>query len=255
MTSLTILLLGSLMVATAFLSGLFGMAGGMILIGVLLALLPVPAAMVLHAVTQMASNGWRAVLWRRHVVWRTVAAYVCGCAIAFAVWSVWRYVPSKPVTYVFLGLTPFAARLIPIERRPDPEKPLHGVACGLSCMTLMLLTGVAGPLIDTFFLGGRMDRRQLIATKAVCQVVGHGVKLVYFGGIVAGAASIDPLLAAMAIAASMLGTTLSRRFLEMMTDAQFRIWAGRLLTVMASYYLVYGVYLFATASATAEAAG
>ena len=35
------------MFATAFLSGIFGMAGGMILIGILLALLPLPAAMAL----------------------------------------------------------------------------------------------------------------------------------------------------------------------------------------------------------------
>src|SRR4051812_50194288 len=56
--------LGALMVATAFLSGLFGMAGGMILIGVLLMLMPLPTAMGLHAITQMASNGWGAFLWR-----------------------------------------------------------------------------------------------------------------------------------------------------------------------------------------------
>jgi hypothetical protein len=37
MTPLLIAALGLLMVATAFLSGLFGMAGGLILIGVLLA--------------------------------------------------------------------------------------------------------------------------------------------------------------------------------------------------------------------------
>jgi uncharacterized membrane protein YfcA len=42
------------MVATAFLSGIFGMAGGLILIGVLLVILPVPEAMMLHGVTQMA---------------------------------------------------------------------------------------------------------------------------------------------------------------------------------------------------------
>ena len=51
--------LGAVMVATAFLSGLFGMAGGLILAGVLLAVLPLPAAMALHAVTQIASNLWR----------------------------------------------------------------------------------------------------------------------------------------------------------------------------------------------------
>ena len=38
---------------TSFISGILGMAGGMILMGVLLALLPLPTAMVLHGVTQM----------------------------------------------------------------------------------------------------------------------------------------------------------------------------------------------------------
>jgi uncharacterized membrane protein YfcA len=53
-----ILAIGSVMVATAFLSGIFGMAGGLILIGILLVLLPLPEVMALHTVTQMASNGY-----------------------------------------------------------------------------------------------------------------------------------------------------------------------------------------------------
>ena len=40
--------LAASIIATSFLSGLFGMAGGMVLMGLLLVLLPVPAAMVLH---------------------------------------------------------------------------------------------------------------------------------------------------------------------------------------------------------------
>src|ERR1700682_975546 len=76
MTPLMIAALGLLMVATAFLSGLFGMAGGLILIGVLLTLMPLPSAMVLHAITQMASNCWRAFLWRRPIRRRAVG----GCA-------------------------------------------------------------------------------------------------------------------------------------------------------------------------------
>ena len=107
MTPLLTLFLGLIMLATAFLSGLFGMAGGMILIGILLALLPLPAAMVLHAVTQMASNGWRAVLWRHHIAWAPVLSNFLGAALALLVWSLWRYVPSKPLTLIFLGLTPF----------------------------------------------------------------------------------------------------------------------------------------------------
>nr|MBP8248004.1 hypothetical protein [Phenylobacterium sp.] len=48
--------------ATATLSGVFGMAGGLILMGVLTALLPVPAALAIHGLVQMASNASRIVL-------------------------------------------------------------------------------------------------------------------------------------------------------------------------------------------------
>ena len=50
---------------TSFLGGIFGMIGGLVLMGVLLLFLPVPAAMTLHAITQMTANGWRALVWRR----------------------------------------------------------------------------------------------------------------------------------------------------------------------------------------------
>jgi uncharacterized membrane protein YfcA len=110
-------------------------------------------------------------------------------------------------------------------------------------MALMLLTGVSGPLVDTFFLGGRLDRREIVATKAVCQVIGHGAKLAYFGGIVDGAAGVDPTMALLAVACSMAGTTAARRLLEAMTDLQFRLWANRLITAIACCYILQGLVL------------
>jgi len=231
------------MLGTAFLSGIFGMAGGMILVGVLLALLPVPDAMMLHGVTQMASNGWRALLWCRYVSWRAVAAYLLGCAIALALWSLARYVPSKPVALLLLGLTPFVVRLAPAGYRPDPESARQGALYGTLCMTLILLTGVAGPLIDTFFLGGKLDRRQIVATKSMCQIFGHGAKLIYFGAVIDQAASVDPLVAGLAIACSMIGTTLAAKVLLAMTDAQYRTWANRIITALAGYYVAHGAVL------------
>ena len=52
--------LAAVAVVTSFISGIFGMAGGMLLIGFLLVFLPVPVAMVFHGVIQIAANGWRA---------------------------------------------------------------------------------------------------------------------------------------------------------------------------------------------------
>jgi uncharacterized protein len=88
----------------------------------------------------------------------------------------------------------------------------------------------------------------VVATQANCQVVSHLTKLIYFGGIVDQAATLDPMLAVVAIAASMLGTTLARRILEAMSDAQFRIWANRLITSVAGYYILYGSWLWFTRS-------
>jgi uncharacterized protein len=245
MTPLLIATLCAAMVGTSFLSGIFGMAGGLILIGILLALLPLQDAMVLHGVTQMASNGWRGLLWRRHVRWRTVAAYAGGCAIALAAWSFTRYVPDKPMALLLLGLTPFAARLVPASLRPDPERAAHGALYGVICMTLMLLTGVTGPLLDTFFLGGKLDRREIVASKATCMVFSHAMKLVYFGGVIDQTGSVDPVMAGLAIAASMAGTSLAARVLEALTDQQFRVWANRIITAICSYYVMHGAVLLA----------
>ncbi|MFL6790056.1 MAG: TSUP family transporter [Bradyrhizobium sp.] len=243
MSPLLVATLGVLMVATAFLSGLFGMAGGLILIGVLLTILPLPSAMVLHAITQMASNGWRAFVWRAHIRWRPVAIYLIGCGLALGAWSITRYVPDKPIALLLLGVTPFMARLTPKGLKPNPDSIWQGSLYGSICMGLMLMTGVSGPLMDTFFLGGNFGRREVVATKAACQVASHFVKLIYFGGIIDQAATLDPVLAAVAVAASMLGTTLARRILEAMSDAQFRTWANRLITTVAGYYIIYGGWL------------
>ena len=49
--------------------------------------------------------------------------------------------------------------------------------------------------------------------------------------------------AAVAVAASMLGTTLSLRVLEAMSDQQFRRWANHLITTVATYYIIYSGWL------------
>ena len=243
MLTTLMLALGAVMLATAFLSGVFGMAGGMILMGVLLALLPLPDAMALHAVTQMASNGWRGLLWWRHVRWRAVVPFLGGSFVALAAWSLWRFVPPKAVAMLLLGATPFLVRFVPSGLRPQPDNPVQSSSYGFVCMTLMLLTGVSGPLMDTFFLGGALDRRQIVATKAVCQVFGHAVKLLYFSALIDQAASVDPIMAVLAVAMSMVGTSLARPVLDRLSDTQYRDWSTHIITLIAGYYVAHGTWL------------
>ena len=68
--------------ATSVLSGVFGMAGGLVLMGALALVLPVSAALVTHGLIQMVANGWRAILHRQHLQWRIVGLYALGSAAA-----------------------------------------------------------------------------------------------------------------------------------------------------------------------------
>ena len=237
--------LGVLMVFTAFLSGIFGMAGGMVLIGVLLVVLPLPMAMVLHAVTQMSSNGWRAFLWWRHIQWRITAFYVMGCFIAVGIWSLTLYVPEKAIALLMLGLSPFVLRIVPRRLMPATLGPVQALGGGIACMALMLLTGVTGPLVDQLFLRSPMNRQQIVATKASCQVFGHGFKLLYFGALIAEVGQVEPWFLGIAIASSMIGTSLGKLLLEKLTDTQFRLWSNRLITTIAAWYVGYGLVLLA----------
>lgn len=99
--------------ATSFLSGIFGMAGGMILMGILLSFLPLTAAMVLHGLTQMASNGWRAWLWRSHIRWGIVYRYAAGSILAALAFGAIRFEPSKAAALVIIGLLPLVGLLVP----------------------------------------------------------------------------------------------------------------------------------------------
>ena len=233
---------------TSFISGILGMAGGMILMGFLLALLPVPAAMMLHGVTQMASNGWRAWLWRSHVDWRVFRGNAYGAFAAVAVFSVVQLAVGKAAAYLILGATPFITFLLPHDQKLNVDRKGHPFACGVICTALQLLAGVSGPLLDVFFLHSRLDRRGVVATKAISQTLGHLLKILYFGALLAGAqASIEWWMAGIMVGIAIVGTTMSRRVLERMNDRNFRQWTRWTVMSAGTFYLVSGVVLLVRA--------
>ena len=67
---------------TSALSGVFGMAGGLILLGFLLAWLPATTAIAVHGVIQLGANGSRAFLSRHYIDWRIVGWIVLGVMVA-----------------------------------------------------------------------------------------------------------------------------------------------------------------------------
>jgi len=229
---------------TSFISGILGMAGGMILMGILLALLPLPAAMMLHGITQLASNGWRALLWRNNVDWRVFRSYVVGALVSTGIFALVQIVVSKPVALIMLGLTPFVALALPEKLHLNVERRGHASACGVICTVLNLTSGVSGPILDIFFVRSGMSRHAVVATKAMTQSFSHILKIVYFGAVVAAAGSgVDPWVAAMMVLLAFAGTSLSKRILETMNDESFRFWTRATVMVTGLFYLGSAVVL------------
>ncbi|HXG28011.1 MAG TPA: TSUP family transporter [Nevskiales bacterium] len=227
---------------TAFLSGIFGMLGGVVLLGLLLAVLPVPAAMSLHAVTQMASTGWRAWLWRRYVRWQVLPGYAAGSLASFALFTALGLVLGKAWVYLGLGLTPFLAAALPVRWAPDITRRGMPLLCGALVTGLQLLAGVAGTLLDVFFLRSNLDRRTVVATKALTQVLGHGLKLAYFAPLaMTEGEGVAGALYAVAIVCALAGNSLGQRLLERMSDRQFRRWSQGFTLALGAFYLVQGV--------------
>ncbi|KPQ15173.1 MAG: putative permease [Rhodobacteraceae bacterium HLUCCO18] len=242
MTAPVVAFFAVLVLCTSFIAGVFGMAGGMILMGGLLLILPVANAMVLHGITQLASNGWRAVLWRAHVRWRIVLRYAAGLLASAGLFSLVSFVPDQRLVFVFLGLVPFIPFLVPDRHVPRATARGGAESCGFICTSMQFVSGVSGPTLDLYFVNTDIGRRSIVATKACCQVVTHIAKIVYFGAVLTAteAEGLSMTVVAVAIAAAITGTTLARPVLERLSDHGFRNYTRYIIMAIGIVYLVKG---------------
>jgi uncharacterized protein len=243
MTLASLALIGATIIISSFISGVFGMAGGMVLLGVLLVYFDVATAMVLFSIVQLGANGWRAIHWRQFVLWRIFAWYVAGAILAFAVMRYVAYVPDKAMVYLLLGLMPFAVEVLPEPMRPNIEWRGVPFVTGIFTTVIQFLAGVGGLFLDIFFQKSRLDRKATNATKAVTQTFSHVVRGVYFGTL-AGTGELSAIMWVPGIALAILGATCAPFVVERMSDAGFRQWTRGIIYAIAAVYLLRGGALF-----------
>jgi len=232
---------------TATLSGVFGMAGGLVLMGMLALVLPVKAAFVAHGLLQLVANGWRAVLHRRHVRWEIVGVYALASLAAGGMVSWLAFTPSKPMLYLLMGLVPGVLWLPRSWLRLDAARPPQAFLSGLLVTGLNLTAGVAGPLLDIFFVRTELTRHAIVATKAATQVFAHLAKIVVYGLplVAASQPGLPPAwVFGLAVPLSMAGAVAGGAILERMSDVDFKRWTRWLVTAIGVVYLVQAAKLW-----------
>lgn len=108
---------------------------------------------------------------------------------------------------------------LPKERlHLDIKRVDHAIIAGFGVQGLNTLAGVAGPLLDLFFVRADMTRQEIVATKSVTQALSHLVKVGFWTVPVVTAAGWGAMppwwLIAAAIPMSMTGTRLGKIILE-----------------------------------------
>ncbi len=232
---------------TACISGIFGMAGGMIFMGVIASVMGVSEAMVVHGAVQSVSNSSRAYLLKADIRWDILGFKLIGALPVTALLAMVAFVPDKAGLFIVLGLLPALLWLPKAIFQGDAAKPLHAMLCGAIVMGLNLSAGVAGPALDFFYVRTSLSRKEIVATKALTMFVSHLVKIVYFGlPLIAavGLATLPPLwVFAAAIPCILLGTYIGTRILHRLSDVGFKSFTKYLVTVVGIIYLWRGLAL------------
>jgi uncharacterized membrane protein YfcA len=223
--------------ATSILSGMLGVAGGIILLSVLLLFLEPLVAIPLHGAVQLVSNSSRAWLQRKHVhpgiVWRFLLplAPMGFLGLAFA-----QRLPARALEAaigVFVLVVTWRPAWLLFGTHPEQTHPTRrflwlGVVLGF----LNTIIGVTGPLLAAFFLNLGLARQAVVGTMAACQSLGHLAKIGVFG-----AAGFDfrahLVLVACLSAAAVAGTWIGTRLLDRLDDRRFEIVYKAVLTAIA----------------------
>lgn len=226
---------------TAALSGVAGLGGGTILIGVLYAIGLTPTVAVpLFAAVQFVSNLSRTAAYFRHVEWRAAGWFLLTAAPTPFLVAPFVALANVDVIVLLLAglilvsLAPTREGAEPIAR--TPALLLAGFLNG----SVGMFVGATGLVVGRLFLRPEWRKETIIGTLALTQTLGHLLRV--FGYASAGFAVTQrselllPLVAAV-IAGTFAGRALHRR----LDEALFRRLFKAILLVLSLKLIYDGV--------------
>ncbi len=232
MTLLWVLALAAF--ATSIISGINGMGGGLLLLATMLSFLSHAETIPAHGAVQLVSNGTRLLVFLRHIDVKTVVRFAAGAlpgSIVGGLLLVWlrkgQIDSTEPYFKIAIGLYVLITTFRPIAKRPASHE--SAAAPRISTFTLFgglagvlgLTIGAIGPLIAPAFLRAGFVKERMIATKAVCQMTIHLLKVPIFlaSGLV-DYAKLGQLIVVMSVMV-IPGTLIGKRILRRVDERAF----------------------------------
>lgn len=239
------LAMGVVAIGTSILSGVLGMAGGMLLLAALLLRLEPTVAIPVHGIVQLVSNGSRAYFLRTHVRVKTIIPFVLPLlpAAALGVFLLGTLPPGagKMLIGAFVLFFTWRPRSKDASPRPGTHPGRMLAAGGALVGFFSTLVGATGPLLAPFIVALELSPPATVGTMAVCQVFQHASKVLVFG--VAGFDFRSMLGPALALSTcAIIGSALGTRWLDRVDRELFNRIVRVVLTVLALQLLISGTW-------------
>ena len=176
---------------TSSISAVLGMGGGIILLGIMAIIIPEGYMVIaLHGVIQLISNTTRTYVFKNHIKKELVKDFLIGAifgviaSIIIILILIQLFNVSsasdikvdmlKPLIGIFI-IWYLCIKKSKKESKSKSFKVVGGIA-GISS----IFVGAVGPLIAPFFLNNNLNKENIIANKAACQMITHLSKIPLF---------------------------------------------------------------------------
>jgi uncharacterized membrane protein YfcA len=217
---------------TSMLTAMLGLGGGMVLLAVMGAALPVTTLIPVHGVVQLGSNTGRAIVHARRLSWPLAGVFLAGSI--FGALAGGRMLVTLPdgLLKALLGLFILSMIWGPKPRFITTSKLSFAIGGALASFATMFL-GATGPLVSGLLGARNLDRIQLVGTAALCMTIQHGLKIIVFGLLGFAFAPWAGLIATMIISGA-IGTLIGSHILINSREEQFKPAFRLVLTLLAA---------------------
>lgn len=221
---------------TAALTAAFGIGGGVALLVVMAALVPVAVLIPVHGVVQMGANVGRALVQLRDVVWPLLGIFTVGAIIGALIGGQLVITLPEILLKSFVGLFVLFTIWGP-KVKGQKGGPIGLAIGGMFGTILTMFVGATGPFVAALLAPRLDDRRHYAGTHALAMVMQHGLKVVTFGFLGFAFGAWVPVMVAM-LASGFLGTLLGTKLLHALPEATFRVAFKWVLTLLSFQLIV-----------------
>lgn len=239
MFEITILLLSAL--CTSYLSGVFGVGGGLLLLLILTWLFPIDQVFYIHAVTQLASNSIRFSIHRPALDYKFMRYFLSFSLLGFipAIYF-FQFLPQVSLKFL-IYIYALVLMLLPKNSLKQVFNSLPNFLIPLLTPFVGLCVGAVGPFLLPYFYARNVEPKAFIANEALAAASIHILRL---GAYTTLGVFLFPLnwnillLPFILVPIVWIGTWLARKKVDSFGKESFYHWIRYLIAGLAALSIV-----------------